>query len=188
MPVGGVRCSHHNGAREDRRGLPRGHARLTGAEPRGTRPPVDLQKREYGAGGPAWVPYKPQNRAWGHRRGNVDRVVVVFSSVPRSGASRGRNAPFLGSRIYEIPFLGSCTFKLSLFLALNIRIASHARSCRPSSHASEPRRCPLTSSGPRCKDTGEWVDPRRRLRSSRSIIYRAVSSYFPGTPQAFPEW
>ena len=62
----------------------------TGAEqPRGTRPPVDLQKRKYGAGGPAWVPYKPQNRAWGHRRGNVDRVVVVFSSVPRSGAALG---------------------------------------------------------------------------------------------------
>ena len=51
----------------------------TGAEqPRGTRPPVDLQKRKYGAGGPAWVPYKPQNRAWGHRRGNVDRVVIVL--------------------------------------------------------------------------------------------------------------
>src|ERR687890_820742 len=76
--VGGVRCSHHNGAREDRSGLPRGHARLTGAEPRGTRPPVDLQKRKYGAGAPAWVPYKPQNRAWRHRRGNVDRVVIVL--------------------------------------------------------------------------------------------------------------
>src|SRR5215217_5869559 len=45
----------------------------TGAEqPRGTRPPVDLQKRKYGAGGPTWVTYKPQNRAWGHRRGSVD--------------------------------------------------------------------------------------------------------------------
>src|SRR5215217_301104 len=87
----------------------------TGAEqPRGTRPPVYLQKRKYGAGGPAWVPYKPQNRAWGHRRGNVDRVVVVFSSVPRSGASRGRNAPFLGSRIYEFPF----------YRALNVQIVS----------------------------------------------------------------
>src|ERR671921_2359627 len=29
VPVGGVRCSHHNEAREDRSGLPRGHARLT---------------------------------------------------------------------------------------------------------------------------------------------------------------
>src|SRR5919112_615134 len=52
----------------------------TGAEqPRGTRPPVDLQKRKYGAGGPAWVPYKPQNRALGAPRGgNADGVVIVL--------------------------------------------------------------------------------------------------------------
>ena len=85
VPVEGVRCSQHNGAREDRSGLPRGHARLTGAEARGTRPPVDLQKRKYGAGGPPWVPYKPQNGAWGHRKGNVDRVVVVLFECPALG-------------------------------------------------------------------------------------------------------
>ena len=38
----------------------------------------NYRSEKYGAGGPAWVPYKPQNRAWGHRRGNVDRVVIVL--------------------------------------------------------------------------------------------------------------
>src|SRR5215204_3567086 len=91
----------------------------TGAEqPRRTRPPVDLQKRKYGAGGPAWVPYKPQNRAWGHRRGSVDRVVVILSSVPRSGASRRRNAPF-----FREP-----NIRISFFRALNVQIVSFLES------------------------------------------------------------
>src|ERR671921_2654696 len=93
VPVGGVRCSHHNGAREDRSGLPRGHARLTGAEPRGTRPPVDLQKRKYGAGGPPWVPYKPQNRAWGTAGATLTEWWLFFPNVSRSGASPGRKEP-----------------------------------------------------------------------------------------------
>src|SRR5215212_2497066 len=107
--VGGVKCSHHNGAREDRSGLPRGYARLKSAEPRGTRPPVDLRKRKYGAGGPVWVPYKPQNRAWGHPRGNVDRVGGCFVRVSRARVP--------GADVTRV-FFGSRIFELSLFLEI----------------------------------------------------------------------
>src|SRR5215208_6200896 len=108
VPVGGVAVAITTEQERIKAAFHDGTPALhTGAEqPRGTRPPVDLLKRKYGAGGPAWVPYKPQNRAWGHRRGSVDRVVVVFrvsrARVPRADVTR----LFLGSRIYEFPFLG----------------------------------------------------------------------------------
>src|SRR5215212_3955021 len=104
--VGGVRCSHHNGAREDHSGLPRGHARLTDAEPRGTRPPVDLQKRKYGAAARRGSPTSLKIGPGGTAGATSTEWWLFCSSVPRSGTSSGRNAPFLGSRMYEFTFLG----------------------------------------------------------------------------------
>jgi hypothetical protein len=70
VPVGGVGVAITTEQERNEAAFHEGTLALhTGAAPRGTRPPVDLQKRKYGAGGPAWVPYKPQNRAWGAARG-----------------------------------------------------------------------------------------------------------------------
>jgi hypothetical protein len=78
------------------------------------------RSEKYGAGGPPWVPYKPQNRAWGHRGGQLRRqrrrsghcfVRVSRARVPRANVTR----LFLG---------GLC--KPLLFWVLNVQ-TSRAR-------------------------------------------------------------
>ena len=51
---------------------------------------------------------------------------LFCSSVPRSGASRGRNAPFFREPNIRIYFFGM-NVRIVSFLALNIQIASRAQ-------------------------------------------------------------
>ena len=115
VPVGGVRCSHHNGAREDRSGLPRGHARLTGAEqPRGTRPPVDLQKRKMWGRRPGVGPLQASKSGLGAPQGQRRHSGGCFFRVSRARVPRADV-----TRFFWEP-----NIRISFFRALNVQIVS----------------------------------------------------------------
>ena len=145
VPVGGVvgvaitteqeriKAAFHEGPR----------ALHTGAEPRGTRPPVDIYRSEnMGQAGRRGSPTSLKIGPGGTAGGNVDRVVVVLFECPALGCLARTQRAFFGGRMYEVTFLGP---ERSNCLA-------RARGCRPSSRAQEPRRCPLTNSGRHCKE------------------------------------
>ena len=52
---------------------------------------------------------------------------LFCSSVPRSGASRGRNAPFFREPNIRSYFFRALNVRIVSFLALNIQIASRAQ-------------------------------------------------------------
>src|SRR5215217_6068843 len=115
-----------------------------------------------------WI-YRSENMGQAAGRGGTAGATstewwLFFSSVPRSGASRGRNAPFFREPNVQIYFFRALNVQIVSFFGNRIFDLPRTRSVVGLVLMYQSQDVALQrAADSRCKEIGEWVDPRQRV-------------------------